>query len=241
MSPCRRSVFAQMKRPKGVIGALPPPWPGPGSPRGVFEENVWYFYDQTCGVETPDSSICHVTVFPNESCQDALIAHVGLISARMRFTRVRYDAALAAAFRVGTITTRAGADLAVVTEGMRDEQRVMYRYFTPDSSDIAEGVIPAPGWRRLLTFSAIVRNDGNGPLHFGDPTDPNNPWVKSHVFEFSPCHEHYHFIVVPRSGDVSFTCPAVRDAATAGTGGYSLYTAPITPSLESDAVTCTGG
>ena len=162
-------------------------------PFSVFEENVWYFYDQTCGVETPDSPICHVTVFPNESCQDALVAHVGLVSATMRFTRVRYDAALAAASRVGTITTHAGADLAVVTEGMRDEHRVMYRYFTPDSCDIAEGVISAPGWRRLLTFSAIVRNDGNGPLHFGDPTDPNNPWVKSHVFEFSPCHQHYHF------------------------------------------------
>ena len=46
-------------------------------------------------------------------------------------------------------------------------------------------------------------------------------------------------IVVPGSGDVS--CPAVRDAAASGTGGYSVYTAPITPSLEDDAVTCTGG
>ena len=51
-----------------------------------------------------------------------------------------------------------GADLAVVTDGLRDERRVMYHYFTADSCDIAEGVIPAPGWRRLLTFSAIVRN-----------------------------------------------------------------------------------
>jgi hypothetical protein len=162
-------------------------------PFSVFEENVWYFYDQTCDVETPDSPICHVTVFPDTSCPDALKAHVGLVSATMRFTRVRYDAALAAAFRVGEITTRAGADLAVVTDGLRDERRVMYRYFTPDSCDIAEGVIPAPGWRRLLTFSAIVRNDGNGALHMGDPTDPNNPWAKSHVYELSPCHEHYHF------------------------------------------------
>jgi len=162
-------------------------------PFSVFEENVWYFYDQTCGVETPDSSNCHVTVFPSESCRDALVAHVGLISANMRFTRVRYDAALAAAIRVGTSTTRVGADLAVVTDGLRDEHRVMYRYFTPDSCDIAEGVISAPGWRRLLTFSAIVRNDGNGAIHTGDPTDPNNPYVKSHDFEFSPCHHHYHF------------------------------------------------
>jgi hypothetical protein len=27
----------------------------------------------------------------------------------------------------------------------------------------------------------------------GDPSDPNNPWVKAHAFEFSACHHHYHF------------------------------------------------
>jgi hypothetical protein len=46
-------------------------------------------------------------------------------------------------------------------------------------------------------------------------------------------------VIVPGSGNVSFTCPAVRDAAS-GAGGYSVYTAPITPSLEGDEVTCTG-
>jgi transposase InsO family protein len=36
------------------------------------------------GVVTP---ICHVTVFPDKSYPDALMAHVGLVSATMRFTR----------------------------------------------------------------------------------------------------------------------------------------------------------
>jgi hypothetical protein len=46
-------------------------------------------------------------------------------------------------------------------------------------------------------------------------------------------------VVAPGSRNVSFECPAVRDAATSGTGGYSLYTAPITPSLEGGPVSCT--
>ena len=47
-------------------------------------------------------------------------------------------------------------------------------------------------------------------------------------------------VIVPGSGNASFTCPAVRDAASSGLGGYSVYTAPITPSLEGGPVTCTG-
>jgi hypothetical protein len=46
-------------------------------------------------------------------------------------------------------------------------------------------------------------------------------------------------IIAPGSRNVSFECPAVRDTATSGTGGYSLYTAPITPSLEGGPVSCT--
>jgi hypothetical protein len=45
----------------------------------------------------------------------------------------------------------------------------------------------------LLTFSAAVRNDGTQPIHMGDPSDPNNPWVKAHAFQFSACHKHFHF------------------------------------------------
>ncbi len=82
---------------------------------------------------------------------------------------------------------------AVFREDMVDEHRTIYRYFAGDSCDLVEGVIPAPGWRRLLTFSASVRNDGSASIHIGDVTDPTSPWRKSNAFEFSACHQHYHF------------------------------------------------
>jgi len=162
-------------------------------PGSVFEENTWYYYDQTCDVETPTSSACHVTEFPRESCVDALTRHVGKVGTSMNFTRLRYDPVTAAQYRVGTVVNPNGASLAVVQEQLAEEQAVFYRYFGPDSCEIVEGAIGAPGWRRLLAFSASVRNDGTQPIHMGDPTDPANPWVLGHAFVFSACHQHNHF------------------------------------------------
>ena len=159
----------------------------------VFEENTWYYYDQTCDVEAPATSVCHVTEFPRESCVDALTRHVGKVKTNMNFTRLRYDPVIAAQYRVGNVVNPTGASLAVVQEQLAGEQAIFYRYFGPDSCEIVEGAIGAPGWRRLLAFSASVRNDGAQPVHMGDPTDPANPWVKGHAFTFSACHQHYHF------------------------------------------------
>jgi hypothetical protein len=111
----------------------------------------------------------------------------------MQFTRVAYDTTIANAYRVGSIVNPNGSDLAVVTQAMTDENRVYYRYFAPDACEVAEHTIGAPGWRRLLTFSANVRNDGTQPIHMGDPTDPTNPWVVANDFVYSNCHQHYHF------------------------------------------------
>ncbi|MDL2716772.1 MAG: lysyl oxidase family protein [Acidobacteriota bacterium] len=159
-------------------------------PGSVFEENTSYFYDDTCGGQ---NRRCHITSFPKESCSEALTRNVGPVRTSMRFTRVPWDAALAAHVRVGTITNPTGADLAVATGGMQEERRFIYRFFTPGSCELNEGVIAAPGWRRLLTFSAVARNDGTQPVHIGDVSDPANPWVLSGAFEFSPCHHHFHF------------------------------------------------
>jgi hypothetical protein len=111
----------------------------------------------------------------------------------MNFVRVPYDAALADQVRVGTITNATGADLAVVPEGISEEHAVRYQYFAPGSCELGEGVIAKLGWRRLLTFSAIVQNNGRAPIHIGKVSDPTNPWRLSNVFEFSACHQHYHF------------------------------------------------
>ena len=162
-------------------------------PGSVFEENTWYFYDQTCGVEKPGRASCHITEFPNESCVDALTNHVGKSATGMNFQRLQYDATTASQYRVGTVVNPNGAELAVVQDQLVNEEAVFYRYFDASSCEIQEGAIGAPGWRRLLAFSASVRNDGTQPVHMGDPTDPSNPWVIGNAFTFSPCHHHYHF------------------------------------------------
>ncbi|HUS31891.1 MAG TPA: lysyl oxidase family protein [Kofleriaceae bacterium] len=159
-------------------------------PGSVFEENTWYFYDDTCKA---GNSWCHITEQPGESCINAVNKRVGDVKTTMHFTRVPYDATLASKYRVGAITNRDGADLAVMQKGMEEEKKIAYRFFAPGSCELEEGVIAKLGWRRLLMFSAIVQNNGTQPVHIGDVTDSNNPWVRSGAFEFSACHGHYHF------------------------------------------------
>jgi hypothetical protein len=160
-------------------------------PGSVFEENTWYYYDQTCTGSASDP--CHVTHVPKDDCVQSLKKNVGKTSMNMVFRREAYDSAIAAQYRVGTIVNPTGADLAVVQDQLVDEEAVFYRYFSPTSCEIVEGSVGAPGWRRLLAFSASVRNDGVQQINMGDPFDPNNPWVKGHAFVFSQCHGHYHF------------------------------------------------
>ena len=164
-------------------------------PGSVFEENTWYFYDDTC---TPGATYCHVTQQPATSCVNALVVGTGRVQATMEFTRIPYDAVVAQRYRVGQVNPRAvaaglAADLAVVTEGMRDERAFQWRFFAPGSCELNEGVIGQYGWRRLLAFSAIVRNDGTAPIDLGNVADPANPYVASNAFEYSACHHHYHF------------------------------------------------
>ncbi|HWX92842.1 MAG TPA: hypothetical protein VNY29_09440, partial [Terriglobales bacterium] len=162
-------------------------------PNSAFEESVYYFYDQTCQVETPATSACHVTQFPTESCTQALSNHIGMLQPNMHFTRVAYNRDLAADFRQGQFTNPSGPDLAAIQEALVDENRVYYRFFTPDSCDIEYGTISQPGWRRLWTFSTNTRNDGTGPIHIGDLTNPTNPWLLSNVFEFGNCDQEWDF------------------------------------------------
>ena len=159
----------------------------------VFEENAHYFYDDTCAAERPDAPTCHFTQFPLQSCVEALAANVGAVTTDMRFKRIDWADEIANRVRSGVLYNAHGADLAVVREDIVEEHRTLYRWFGGDSCDLAEGTITAPGWRRILTFSASVRNDGTVPIHMGDVTDPANPWRLSNVFEFSACHQHYHF------------------------------------------------
>jgi hypothetical protein len=57
--------------------------------------------------------------------------------------------------------------------------------FSTGACEVVEGCTSA-GTRRLLAFDTETRNIGTADLVLGNPA--NNP-----LFEFAPCHNHYHF------------------------------------------------
>jgi hypothetical protein len=168
-------------------------------PNSVDSEDVEFFYDQDCEVEeelTPDG--CHYTELPTESCQDALSARVGKVDAPFHYERLEWDEAVAAENRVGEVRTHGAADLQVVEEEL-NVNRLTYRFIDDSSCALAEACVGGTGWRRLLQFNASEKNVGTEAVNIGNVDyfvdDPNNPTPNAnhHVYQFSACHNHYHF------------------------------------------------
>jgi len=157
-------------------------------PNSVDSENARFFYDQDCGGGW--QSGCHVTQpAPKDSCVKAIASRIGGVSTTMRFTRLPWDPALADSVRLGS--PGGPTALEVMTEGLEDN-RVEYRYIPSDSCAIAEGCVSGSGWRRLLKFTATLRNNGGTPAHVGD-VSMDAPVIENNMFEFSACHGHMHF------------------------------------------------
>jgi hypothetical protein len=72
------------------------------------------------------------------------------------------------------------------------QMEIVDRLFQEGDCELVEGSVGGTGYRRLLRFDTVLINGGDGDLVVGSPTDPNNPYVQQGVFEFSPCHHHYH-------------------------------------------------
>jgi len=160
-------------------------------PSTVDTENEAFLFDQTCTVETLGHQGCHWTLpLPTENCMDSLVAHIGRVDIPMHFERIPWNAAIANQVRVGSYT-QPTADVQPVLEGLQDN-RVAYRYIAPDACAIQEGCVAAPGWRRVLQFTSTVKNTGGTPLVAGSVAD-GSPYRVHNVFEFSACHQHFHF------------------------------------------------
>jgi hypothetical protein len=78
------------------------------------------------------------------------------------------------------------ADLSIDEDYLRRSVKFRRAPFGEESCALVEGCIAAPGRRDLLRFSLNSPNTGEGDLHLGDPS--GNP-----LFQYSPCHQHYHF------------------------------------------------
>jgi hypothetical protein len=161
-------------------------------PNSVDTENARSFYDDTCegGVMVEDDG-CHLSYpIPELSCPDAVRAHIGAVETSMRVERLAWDAAIADAARVGQQIPGV-AELRAMPEGVADN-RIVYRYFAPDSCAISEGCVGGAGWRRLLQFTATVQNLGAVDSAIGD-VSPGTPPVTNRLVSMSECHGHMHF------------------------------------------------
>lgn len=163
----------------------------------VDSEEVDSFYDHECEAEDGLSPIgqCHATRDVGQSCVDALAEHVGSVTTAMRYQRIAWNAGIADAVRVGTVTGDA-PDLRI-HEQQFAPSRVVYRYVRPSGCELAEGAVAGTGWRRVVQFTTADENVGNRPLRIGavDYADEGEPQeLDAHkLFEFSACHQHYHF------------------------------------------------
>jgi hypothetical protein len=78
-------------------------------------------------------------------------------------------------------------DLVVDQDDLRASIVIATRTFAPTDCAVVEGCITQTGTRRLLRFDTATANIGTGDLVLGAPT-------AGVCFQFSQCHQHYHFL-----------------------------------------------
>lgn len=151
-------------------------------------DNALRFFDDTCTAESMAPIGCHGAPVA-KGCVDAMREAVGVVDFPLAFERLPWDAALADAVRI-PLRTEGAPDLRVLPEGLENHQ-ILYSYIAPDSCSVLEQCVRGSGWRRLLRFDASLENVGTRDLSIGILDD--SPFLAHNVFEYSACHEHFHF------------------------------------------------
>ncbi len=170
-------------------------------PNSVDSEETSVFYDQECRATGEASrTACHDTATSAESCVDALDSHVGKVETQVHFERLPWDATLADEARHGEISSEAAADVqAGAPSPIFTLPKLIYRYIPPGDCTLVEHCVGAGGWRRLLQFSSVNWNTGKktldiGPVNYLVAESSEGDLAKHHVYEYSDCHKHYHFM-----------------------------------------------
>ena len=78
-------------------------------------------------------------------------------------------------------------DLELLRDKLLEDVWLDEIFVTEDSCAFIEGCVSGTGMRRLLRFSVATANIGEADLLMGRPTDHPD------LFEYSRCHEHFHF------------------------------------------------
>jgi hypothetical protein len=97
-------------------------------------------------------------------------------------------------------------DLVIDVDDLRASTVISTRTFGLTDCAVVEGCIAQPGTRRLLRFDTATANVGTADLVVGSP-------VASACFQFSECHQHYHF-----RGFSQYTLYEVDGITVAATG-----------------------
>jgi Lysyl oxidase len=78
-------------------------------------------------------------------------------------------------------------DLVIDESDLRASIVIGTRTFAPTDCAVVEGCVTQTGTRRLLRFDTATANVGTADLTVGSPT-------AGVCFQFSQCHQHYHFL-----------------------------------------------
>jgi hypothetical protein len=111
----------------------------------------------------------------------------------------------------------------VDTSDLLSSVRISTRDFAANDCAIAEGCITQTGTRRLLRFDTGTQNTGNADLSIGDPT-------QNACFQWSACHQHYHFRGVGRY--TLYQADGTTVAAVGHKQGFCLEDVEPIPSLS---------
>ena len=158
-------------------------------PNSYDSHNYWDLYDYACTADSGGALGCHRTSLPTLSCQEALDRYIGSVDSDIRFERLAWDEAVAAPYRLGPHNPGSLPDLEVVQSDLAIN-RIVYRWFPPEDCALAEEAVGSAGWRRILTFNATVHNIGNTALNIGEVAAID---LIHNIFEYSPCHDHFHY------------------------------------------------
>lgn len=105
---------------------------------------------------------------------------------------------LVAAVRAGNPDTVGTPDLIVDQRKLESSWELGNEVFDASACETIEGGI-TPGTHRTLRFTVATPNIGTADIYVGDPNahyDPNgdgDPSDGDGLFEYAPCHQHYHF------------------------------------------------
>ncbi len=186
-------------------------------PNSVDAEEMDLFFDDQCTTENRLTSTgCHQSALPTLSCKAALREKIGRVDVTVIFTRLPWQQTVADAVRTGTVTNEHGPDLQPYQAGFKNH-RFTYRYIPKNSCTLVERCVGGSGWRQVLMFPTGDVNVGSAALEIGTVDyfhETNGSVLSKHgVFEYSACHNHYHF-----SHYGSFTLGKGREAITQKNG-----------------------